>query len=476
MSPRTSPQHWLANASTGWAGAYETGDVSERDVIGFAPDGYAPETRAFTPEEEEVLRGGGGGYTNSGIWVGEADALRVSAAFACRRVIAEDVAKMPISVVRETTDAAGISSQHVCSDHPVHRLFNEHPNDWMTPFEYIEYMVGVATMHPTSYSLVQRDQFGRVVELLPLLPGTAVEEVDTYWDVRYRVTGYGLNLLLEPSQIFRLNGPMKTPWRGYSIAGEAREAVGLAAAIEASQARFHRNDMRPAGVLTSDSQIDAKQRENIREAWKAAYGPDGTGGVAVLDSAFKFQTMVAEGAKSEVIDNRKHQVNEICRFFRVLPIVIGHNDGSQTFAAAETFFTAHAQMTLHPWVKRFEQAATMALLTPQERAEGMRVDLDMDDIMRGTPGERMSYYEKAVKFFMTPNEARVREGYAPLPFDEMNRPQLPANNTGLAPSSGPSKPGGSLTPVKPLGLPSPKDPAPADATRARTWISKIFRQ
>jgi len=439
--------------------------------------GPAPDTRGFTDEEERSLAGDFGVPTNSGQLVGPESALRVSTVFACRRVISEDVAKLPRRVMRRWVDATDVVHDTAQSDHPLHRLLTVEPNDWMTPFDFWQYLIAVATCHHGAYAIIQRDRHGRVDELLPLLPGCVAVETDQYWRPTYRVTGYGAHFLLDPHQVFRLHGPMFDPFRGAAVFSLAREAVGLAAAIEASQARFHANDLRPAGIVTTTAKLEKEKRDLIRDAWMGAYGPGGSGGVAVLDEGFDFKALTAEGVKQEVIENRKFQVSEICRFFRVAPVMIGHNDGSQSYASIEAQQQAHKEFTLDPWVRRIEEAATLQLLTASERDAGYRVDIDMDALMRGTPTDRVNYYDRAIKAgLMTPNEARLREGLPPLPFPEMDRPQLQANNTGLQPLA-PREPEILPPPAPPgRGLPKPK-PAIADNEETRTHgLRRYFRR
>lgn len=469
-----------AAVADGWA------DYERRaaGAIGFAPHAGPTWDRAddvpgyeskggvgFTPEEEEILTGHTRVLTRAGLSIGPNQMLRVSAAYACRRVISEDVAKMGRAVVRRTQGAGRRARTEIMYDHPVHELLTVRPNDWMTPFEFIQYMVGVATFHEAAYALIQRDPWGNITELLPLLPGTCgVEFKDEYWNIQYRISGYGEQIVVEPGDVFVLRGPMADPWQAHATVDLAREAVGLAAAIEAAQARFHANDLRPSGILTTELVVSPEQREAIRQSWLKAYGPGGDGGIAVLDQKFKFESITAEGAKQEVIENRKFQVSDQCRFFRVFPQMVGHNDGSQSYASVEQMFTAHVVHSLQPWVMRLEQAATLTLLTESERRDGLCVDLDMDELLRGTPLDRANFYEKATKVYLTPNEARIEQGYDPLPDPAMDRVQLAANNTGLFPggsASPPAKPspgdpidGGHLAPDKPrLPPPAPaKDP------------------
>lgn len=392
-------------------------------------------SKSFSPFEQQILLGGGG-PTKSGIYMSPQHALAVSTVFACRRVIAEDIAKMPRAVGTRTMDGKGNRIFAPIHNHPLDELLTIAPNDWMTAMELFEWMVGTAVIHDAAYIWPVRDHNGRVLELLPLLPGTVTVEQDTDWTVRYRITGYGQSWVAAPSQIFKLHGPMRDDaLSGVGVAHIGREATALAAAMEAAQSRFHANDLRPAGVLSTSKGLQPNQREAIRSAWQAAYGPSGSGGVAVLDEDFKFAALNASSADSEVIDNRKFQIEETCRFHRVIPTVVGHNSGSQAYASVEQMFTAHVTHTLHPWVIRCEQALTRWLLTADERAQKMVVDLDMDALGRGTTTDRYNALEKAVKFLLTPNEARAREGLPPLSDPGMDRVQLLANNTGIKPVS-----------------------------------------
>lgn len=434
---------------------------AQSSPLGFVEYGYDTRSEFLEKSIEEAL-GSLGQPTKSGIIITAEQAMMVSAAYACRRVISEDIAKLPRRVVQETTDEkTGRTRSVTLHAHPVHRLLNSAPNDWMTPFEFVQYMVWVATGHDGAYALVQRNEKGEADEVLPLLPGCCSAVTDAWWQVTYHITGYGKALQRKPDQVLRIMGPLDDPWRGHASLSLSREAVALAAAIEGSQARFHANDLRPSGILTTESTIKEEQRDAIRASWRAAYGQGGQGGVAVLDSSFKFNPITLEAAKSEVIENRKFQISDICRFFRVFPTVIGHNDGSQTFASVEAMFTAHAVHTLQPWTERVEEAMTLGLLTTAERAQGMRVDLDMDHLLRGTPSERANYYTNATKVFLTPNEARIREGLDPIADPNMDRVQLAANNTGLAPAAI-GQPPEDKKPTAPLKKPVPAQPVLAD--------------
>lgn len=395
------------------------------------------EGKGFSPEEEAILLGGAV-PSAAGVFVGPEQAKIVAAAWACRRVISEDIAKMPRALKRITLDERGRRRSTLDLTHPVAHVL-QRPNEWMTGMEFFEWLVGVATFREGAYALITRDEYGRVQELLPLIPGSVTREhVPGRWEIVYRISGYGETIEPGPGQLLKLRGPLSDDYlRGQSVSHVAREAIGLAAALEQSQAKFHADDMRPSGGILSAKAagLNPAQLESIRQQWEAKYRRGGEGGIAVMDGDWDFKTVSPTSADSQVIENRRFQIEEVCRFFRVFPQVIGHSQGAVGYNGHEQILNAHGEHTLLPWVLRLEQACERDLLTEEEYRDGYRIDIDQDATKRGTLSDRVNAYDKAVKIYKTPNEIRAEEGLDPLDDPAMDRVQLQSNNTGLAPRS-----------------------------------------
>lgn len=423
--------------------------------------------------------GDGGGASSSGLFVSPSDALMVSAVFACRRVIAEDIAMMPRQLVRITYEG-GRRKTTIVRDHPLVELVEFQPNEWMTPFTLFEHLVRSAVIYRGGYMWIVRDgddprsgQYssygdqvgsgtGKVLELLPLLPGSVSVSQDENFRPVYNITGYGETFEANPGNLLKLHGPMDDRGLdGVPVNMVARNAIGLAMAVEGAVARFHKNDLRPSGVLTSKQSLNKDLVDRIREEWQKKFGIGGIGGIAVLDAEFDFKAFTATSADSQTVQNRLHQIEEICRFFRVMPTVIGHNSGTQAYGSPEAFFTAHFTQTLRPWVQRLEEAMNVSLLTRDERESGLRWRLDVNSVERGTFTERVNAYNNAIRVFMTPNEVREEEGLDADPDPNMDRVQLQANNTGMHPggANDGSSAGG------PPKLPKPSAGAEASSTQ-----------
>lgn len=376
--------------------------------------------------------------TRSGFAMSSEAAMRVAAVWACRRVIAEDVAKMPRAVKRKRRVNGELRIDTI-EDHPAHRLLTRSPCAWLRPFEFVEWWVGNATMHRGAYALITRDGQGRPIELLPFQPGAVQAHQKPDWSIEYHINGYGQSQRVQPHELLRLHGPIdSTGYRGYAVSAMAREAVALAATIEASQARFHANDMRPSGALmVKGRNVTPELRDRIREDWQRRYGPGGDGGVAIVDEDFDFKTFTLNAGDSQVIENRRMQIEEICRYFRIFPQLVMHQ-GAQTYGNFEQALENHVRTTIMPWVLRVEEALSEALLTETERDDGFVIDLDVDAIARGTLTDRTTNYDRSVKIYLTPNEVREREGLNRIDDPAMDRVQLQANNTGLPPKAEPA--------------------------------------
>lgn len=69
--------------------------------------------------------------------------------------------------------------------------------------------------------------------------------------------------------------------------------------------------------------------------------------------------------KAQFLETRKFQINEIARFLRVPPHMIGDLEKS-SFSNIEQQSLEFVKYTLDPWVARWEQAIVRRLLTEKE--------------------------------------------------------------------------------------------------------------
>jgi HK97 family phage portal protein len=378
--------------------------------------------RLFPPEQKTVdataLTWAALGLPTSktGLRIDIATALKVSVGYACCKVLTEDVGGLPLKLMQEKADG----SKTVARTHPVHQVLFRRPNEWQTSMEWRMTMLLHALLSHGGYSYINRVGPNReVAELIPLLPQNVLPKQDRRTRaVTYQVSdGSGVVAILPREDVHVLRG---LSWNGYSalpVVDQAREALGLALAAEESQARLHGNGARPGGVLSTDQVLTEDQINRMRASFDAGHaGVENAFKTLLLDGGLKFQSWAMTGVDAQQIQTRQHQVEEVCRYFRVFPSMVGYSDKTSTYASAEAFFSAHVAHSLMPWINRWEQAIIRDLLTPEDVAAGLFPKFYVNGLLRGDAKSRAEFYKAGITDgWMSRQEARAFEDMNPAP-------------------------------------------------------------
>lgn len=348
----------------------------------------------------------------SGARVDVDSALAVSTVFACIRVLAEGIGQMPFKLYKETKEG----SPEVAKGHRVHRLLHQRPNAWQTPFEFREGMIVHAALTGNAYAW-KNIVGGEIRELLPLV-STGVKPVqDDLYQIRYEVDRPdGTKWIIPREQMFHLRGPSMDSYSGLNALKLAREAIGLAMTTEETHARLHSNGARPGGILSLENgKLGEEQLKSLRTEWEKTQGGVANAmKTAILTGGWKYQSMAMTGVDAQHIETRKFQIEEICRAFRVFPLMVMHADKTATFASAEQFFIAHVMHSLDPWAVRLEQAADRDLLSQTDIENDHFTKLTREGLLRGAARDRAEFYTKALgaggsPAWMTQDEVRALE-------------------------------------------------------------------
>lgn len=340
--------------------------------------------------DELVRHLSAGAASKAGAHITVANALRVSTVLACQRVLAEGIAQIPLKLYRE----AKSGKKEPARDHPLYDALWRRPNDWMTSFEWRETAMYHAGLARGAFAYANKIR-GRTVEILPFVPGNVTVKRAEDQTVTYEVRDGKRGLIGEYSreEVFHLRGPSWDGLNGMQMVNQAREAIGLAMATEESQALLHKNGARPGGVLTFPNHLEDAQRASIAAAWTAAFGGGNQFGTAVVDLGAKYERLAMTGVDAQHLETRRHQVEEICRIFRVFPLLVGYSDKTATFASAEQFFIAHVVHSLGPWIERFEQTVDRDLLSEKDRRDGYFAKFAVNGLLRGDAAARAAYFK-----------------------------------------------------------------------------------
>lgn len=360
----------------------------------------------------------------SGIHVDWKTALQYSTAQACVRLIAEDIAQLPFATHRSFPD--GGSEQ--ATQHPVHKLLKTKPNDTQTAFEMRE-QLGLHLVLTNNAYCWKNIVRGTVVELLPFEPHM-ITPIRKNGKTTYELTlEDGKKETVPSAEIWHLRGPSWNGWQGLDGIRLMRETIGLSLALESHGSRLFKNGATVGGVLSTDANLTPEQAKTLRESWESRQtGGDNAYKTAVMWGGMKWSPMATPNDSAQFLETRRFQVEETCRCFKTMPIMVGHADKTTTYASAEQMVLIHLRQTLGPWLTRIEQSANCNLLTDDELEAGYFTKFNRNGLLAMTAQARADFYSKMYGIgALNPNE--IREFEDMNPYDGGDKYRVPLNMT-----------------------------------------------
>lgn len=370
------------------------------------------------------------GWASGGKNVTTTKAIEVSTVFACCRVIGEGVAQVPLKLVKESEDGKIRLPQ---KKNPLYRILSLRPNSFQTSFEYREMLAWHVVLTGNHFSFINRSSRGNILELIPFEPGQVKVKRADDWTLSYEIRAHDGEAKTFPAEsIWHVRGPSLDGWMGLDAVKLARDAIGLAMSLEEASENLHENGVNPSGMYSVEGTLDNAGYKELSD-WIATHhaGAENRGKPMILDRAAKWVSNQMTGIDAQSLESRSFQIEEICRFARVMPIMVGHSDKATTYASAEQMFLAHLVHTLSPWYERLEQSINVNLLTEKERADGLYADFVEEGLLRAsaevTQKVLLGYTGGGV---MTQNEARAKLDMNPVDDPEADKLHLPQNIVG----------------------------------------------
>lgn len=387
------------------------------------------ESRSMHPRDPGLARiFGTGQEAASGVRVNEQTAMAVTTVFACVRVLAETFSTIPIRIYRRLPDGG----RELAPDHPLQAVLTAAANPEMSGYTYHEVGMVHANLRGVHLAYKQYNNAGRVIELWPIRPDRAIpfrKDRRLYYMILVppaNTSGWGSDLDCWPLEthtpvtlpaelIYKVNGLTYDGVVGLSPVDHMREAIGLALATEQHGARYFGNSAVPGGLLRHPNTLSDEAARRIRESFERIHsGLSNSHKIAVLEENMEWQPTGLANSLSQFLETRVFQLEEICRWYRVPPHMVGHLKNS-SYATAEQMSLEFATYTMAPWCRRWAQEIERQLFTAADRRQYL-VDFDLDSIRLGDAKSRGEFYNQARNSgWMCVDEIRRREGLNPLP-------------------------------------------------------------
>lgn len=403
--------------------AWEGRAVTTLDTVPSGPS--VPTIPAGYGEPGAGAWGNGMSWNTWGIDAGGTDeAMRLSAVYACLRLLSEAISTLPIDTFRRVGGTR--------TPYRPRPSYLDFPPPGGSRISYLSQVMMSLLTDGNAFVATPRDELGIPLALIPLDP-TAVEvrrgrANAPEYVVDHKVYG--------PSEIMHIAGMMlPAKLRGVSPLRAAREVVGSGRKAQEFGAAFFDNSAVPPAVIElpedgSNPESAPARARRVAQAWNETHGgASNAGKVGVLIGGAKLTTVAVSPADAEWLDSKRFGVSEIARFYGVPPHLIADASNSTSWGSglAEQNL-AFGQFSLRPWIERIEDAHGR-LLTSHGLPD-VFVKLNLDALLRASLSDRYASYQVGIEAgFMVPNEARRLEDLPPLPGGDVPRPASSSSPT-----------------------------------------------
>jgi HK97 family phage portal protein len=339
--------------------------------------------------------------------IGADGAMQISAVWSCIDRRANIIASLPFFTYKQLTDG----QKELARNDRLYALLHDSPNARMTPYEFWRAMMMNYDLRGNAYARLERGAGGEVVAMWPM-PSDQVEAfVLENGDMAYEYRLDGNVAILAAANVLHLKN-LGNGTTGLAKLEFMRATTSETANAQANASKIFSSSGKPTGILMLDKVLDKVQRQQMRERF-AEMSEGNTARLYVLEAGMKYQQLSLSPEQQQLLETRRFQIEEICRWFDVPPILIHHSsDGVTAWGTGiDAIVSGFYKLTIAPMLVNIQQAVTKRVMTPRQRTT-LTVEISFDALLRGDPEARSRAYATGLQNgYITIEEVRQLEGW-----------------------------------------------------------------
>ncbi|OCJ44084.1 phage portal protein [Serratia sp. 14-2641] len=358
------------------------------------------------------------GTSSSGKVVTADKAIQLSAVWACIRLLSESISTLPLKVYSREADG----SRTLAQAHPAYQVLCRRPNMEMTPSRFM--LLVVASICLRGNAFVEKKMIGRkLVALDPLLPQNMVVKRLPTGRLEYTYTEDGAKRVIPVDRMMHIRGFGLDGVCGMMPLSTGRDVIGAAMAVDEAAAKIFENGLQSTGFLSSKTALNTEQRERLRKSLQSFIGSKNAGKLMVLENELSYQNVTMNPEAAQLLESRAFSIEEVCRWFRVPPFMVGHVTKQSSWASSvEGMNLIFLTNTLRPLLVNIEQEIARCLL---DGDEDYFAEFSVEGLLRADSVGRSAYYTTALQNgWMSRNDVRKLENMPPIPGGEIYTVQL----------------------------------------------------
>lgn len=358
-------------------------------------------------------------------------ALQIITALSCVGILADGVSTLPIDVYegeRGSPDRRKVKQTPDLIEQPFAEISRQ---DWLG-----QEMTSLSLRGNAWGYVAERDRDAYPTQVMPLPPDQCTVKRDKSSGRRvYTVGGTEVpahDIVHIPA--LTLAGSLT----GINPIASARISFALSRAAEGYGNAFFTNSAHASGVVSVEGDLKPEETIAMARSFMAAHQGVGKAHLpAVLTGGATWTPISVAPDDAQFLQTRGFQRSEIAMLFRVPPHMLGDVDKTTSWGTGiEQQEQGFVTWTLSPWLYRLESA--LSAMLPGK----VHVEFNLDGRLRGDTLTRYQGYVLGINNgFLCQDEARGKEGLAPLPGNQGQTFHTPLN-LGTSTDDPLMKPGG----------------------------------
>jgi HK97 family phage portal protein len=341
-------------------------------------------------------------------------AMTIPAVWACVSIISETIATLPLKLYLRSGDG-----RIEATNHPLYRALGAQPNADMTAVEFWQAFVASMLLWGNGYAekIVSGN---RIIGLILIPPGNITRTCDARGRIEYRIYIKGNTRILSESQVMHVPALSVDGRIGITpICAGAKMFGSSQAANSASTSTFEKG-LHPTVAFKYPQVMKKEQRDDARDTIKSLSGAMMAGNPVILEAGMDVVTIGINPHDAQLLESRNFSVEEVARWFRVPPFMIGHTTNSTSWGTGiEQQMIGFVRFTLRPWLTRIEQSISKSLLTPVEKASYF-AEFNIEGLLRGDSAARREFYASALQNgWMNRDQVAAKENLPKIPGGEI---------------------------------------------------------
>lgn len=345
-----------------------------------------------------------GGTSAAGKAVTDNSAMQLATVWGCVRLNSEAASCLPLQVFEK--DGRGGRNP---VDHPLAEIIGDSPNADQTAFEFWGAMVAWLMVRGNAYAEIVK--LGDRITSLNLIPADQVNVTrDEAGELRYKFTDRGKAVDLPADQMLHIKGFGFGGDLGLSPIRFGVQTLGSAIAADEAAGKIFGNGLMPSGILTTETELSEEQRPQLESIMARYAGSTNAGKIMIMEAGLKFEQLSLAPEDMQMLETRRFNVEEICRWFGVPPIIIGHAAQGQTMwgSGIEHILIQWLTTGLNPLLTRIERRIRKQLVGPVDRRR-IYAEFNREALLQADSTAKAAFLSTMTQNgLMTRNEGRAK--------------------------------------------------------------------